>query len=94
MPEIRHIISKAQAKELWSLKDRLEVLSKNPLTLHKKAFLEYLRVKGEMLYAEAQTDADIKAADIWLTHLSVQWKEEAKAINERRAKARAVAVAS
>lgn len=88
MSEIRHIIS--NPKELWALKDRLEILTANPLSLHKTAFLEYLRVKGEILYSEASNDEEIAAADAYLTELSVQWKEEAKAINERRARTREI----
>ena len=60
------------------------------MKLQLTAFLEYLRVKGEMLYAEAQSDEDIAAADAYLTELSVQWKQEAKAINERRARTREI----
>ena len=90
MPELRYIIPKPIAKQLWQLKDRLEITTANPLNLHKTAFLEYLRVKGEMLYAEAQSDEDIAAADAYLTELSVQWKQEAKAINERRARTREI----
>lgn len=92
MPQLRHIIS--NPKELWSLKDKLEVVTANPLQLHKAAFLEYLRVKGEILYAEAESDEDIAAADAYLTELSVAWKEEAKAINERRARTREIVAAT
>lgn len=84
MPELRHLIDKPTAKSMWRLKDKLEVLHANPLNLHKTAFLEFLRVKGEMLYEEAQDEQDIAEADAYLTQLSVDWKEKAKDIYDKR----------
>lgn len=84
MPQLRHIIPKHQEKALWALKDKLEVLSRDPVHLHKTAFVEYLRAKGEQLYAEAANEADVQAADAYLTKLTLDWKAEA----ERRFHAR------
>lgn len=85
MAELRHLIPRHQAKALWALKDQLEVLSADPLRLHKTAFLEYLRAKGEQLYAEAAHESDdleqkiaCQKADAYLRQLTAEWKKEAK----------------
>ncbi len=82
--ELRHIIPNDQEKAVWTFKDGLEILSKDPLKLHKTAFLQYLRAKGEQLYAEATSDEDAQAADAYLAHVTMAWKAEATRIHNAR----------
>jgi hypothetical protein len=75
--ELRHIIPKHQEEAVWTFKDELQILSKDPLNLHKTAFVEYLRAKGEQLYAEATSDEEAQAADAYLAQITLAWKDEA-----------------
>ncbi len=75
--EIRHIIPKDQEKATWELKDTLQILTQDPLKLHKSAFVDYLRAKGEQLYAEATSERDRQAIDAYLAQITVAWKAEA-----------------
>lgn len=84
MTELRYIIPEADVKALWTHKDKLQVLSRDPMRLHKDAFIKYLEAKGAALYAEASNEQDREAADAYLTQLAFDWKLEAKAHNERR----------
>ena len=79
MTQLRYVVPTATANALWSLKDELQVLSRDPMKLHKTAFMQYLRAKGEQLYADATSDADQQAADAILTELAINWKKAAKA---------------
>ena len=84
MTELRHLIPRADEKALWAKKDTLQVLTRDPMKLHKEAFIRYLDAKGTELYEEASSEQDRQAADIYLTELTAAWKAEAKAHNERR----------
>lgn len=84
MTQLRHLIPRADEKALWARKDTLQVLNRDPLRLHKEAFIRYLDAKGKELYEEASSEEDRKAADTYLTELTAAWKVEAKAHNERR----------
>lgn len=75
MPELRHLLDKPTSKAMWALKDNLDILSKDPMRLHKTAFVEYLRAKGEQLQDEG---ADIISVRSRLRILTDQWKQEAK----------------
>ena len=76
MSELRHLISKQQEKALWKHKDELDILSKDPMGLHKTAFLKYLAAKAEAMYAEAPEDQR-PAVDKFLRKLAQDWKAEA-----------------
>lgn len=84
MTELRHLIPRAAEKALWAKKDSLQVLSRDPMRLHKEALIRYLDAKGTELYEEASNEQDRQAADAYLTRLASEWKAEAKAHNERR----------
>lgn len=75
--EIRHIIPKEQEKATWELKDTLQILQADPLKLHKAAFVDYLRAKGEQLYAEAGNEDERQQIDAYLAQITVAWKAEA-----------------
>ena len=88
MTEMRFILRQEDVDALWTHKDKLRILSKDPMRLHKDAFIQYLEAKGAALYEEASNEQDREAADAYLTQLAVDWKLEAKAHNERRDKQR------
>jgi hypothetical protein len=75
------MVPKTQVKALWDTKDKLEVLAKDPMRLHKELFVDYLKAKGEAMMDEGEPHEAIQA---YLTQLTVEWKAEAKAIYERR----------
>ena len=75
--ELRHIIPKDQEKAVWELKDTIQILTADPLKLHKSKFVEYLRAKGEQLYAEAANEDERQAIDAYLAQITVAWKAEA-----------------
>lgn len=78
MTQLRYVVPNETANALWRLKDELDVLSRDPMKLHKTAFMAYLRAKGEQLYADATSEADQQAADAYLTELAIDWKKAAK----------------
>jgi hypothetical protein len=82
MAELRHLIPEAQVEELWSRKDQLGLLDKDPMRLYKGKFVDYLELLADQSYkdySDAGLDADEAMAKVRadLTTLTAEWKIEA-----------------
>lgn len=86
MAQLQHLIE--NPTEVWAAKDalkpglRFELLSEDPLAMHKSKFLDYLRAKAEAVYRlEARNRTHEEAVALVAaetTKLVADWKTAAR----------------
>jgi hypothetical protein len=93
MAELRHLIPQSQVDDLWSRKDEIGLLDKDPMRLYKGKFVDYLELLADKSfkdYSDAGLDADEAMAKVRadLTELTAEWKIEAARRSTDRARSR------
>lgn len=81
MAQLRHLID--NEKDIWHLKDELELLRQNPIHMHKQKFIDYMEAKAKELYARYVEEGDphelaVKKAQMSLNEDAKAWKREAR----------------
>ena len=74
--QLRRLIPAEQEKALWTFKDELDILSRDPMKLHETAFLKYLKALGEQLYDRGLVPEDM--IEDHLRALTADWKQAAR----------------
>lgn len=89
MTQLRYKVSRDTESKLWSLKDDLQLLDKNPDSMYRSEFVRYMEVKAEQIYrdnlAKGMTpEMALKEAQVALNDDVAQWKAGAARKRARR----------